>query len=300
MKLITADYNSNCQVWNINDGTLLQNTFKQESPILAVAATDDPNKVIVTLLNGRVTLWDIGRNNRLPILLTHKLQIMTSQLLPNDHIATSGLDAKVKVWDLKNLGVYHTLEVEEDVWWMDYSPSSKRLFGIMCNGWVNAKGVMVWNWPDLSVHKKYMLPDGSSRVGIHPDGNIIAYSNGDDFSIQLYDLSKNQNIQKLTHHADLITHINFSPDGSKMITASFDETSKIYDMLDLEKEPINIDFGFSWGGRIEFSDDSKIFALRTTIGADSTTAKIFDTKKGTEIAVLKHESPVRSVFFFKE
>ena len=37
-----------------------------------------------------------------------------------------------------------------------------------------------------------------------------------------------------------------------MITASFDETSKIYDMLDLEKEPINIDFGFSWGGRIEF------------------------------------------------
>ena len=299
MKLITADYNSNCQIWNINDGTLLQNTFKQESPILAVAATDDPNKVIVTLLNGRVTLWDISRNNRLPILLTHKLQIMTSQLLPNDHIATSGLDAKVKVWDLKNLGVYHTLEVEEDVWWMDYSASSKRLFGIMCNGWVNAKGVMVWNWPDLSVHKKYMLPDGSSRVGIHPDGNIIAYSNGDDFSIQLYDLSNNQNIQKLTHHADLITHINFSPDGSKMITASFDETSKIYDMSDLEKEPINIDFGFSWGGRIEFSDDSKIFALRTTIGADSTTAKIFDTKKGSEIAVLKHESPVRSVFFSK-
>ena len=210
MKLITADYNSNCQVWNINDGTLLQNTFKQESPILAVAATDDPNKVIVTLLNGRVTLWDISRNNRLPILLTHNLQIMTSQLLPNDHIATSGLDAKVKVWDLKNLGVYHTLEVEEDVWWMDYSASSKRLFGIMCNGWANAKGVMVWNWPDLSVHKKYMLPDGSSRVGIHPDGNIIAYSNGDDFSIQLYDLSKNQNIQKLTHHADLITHINLS------------------------------------------------------------------------------------------
>ena len=299
MKLITADYNSNCQVWNINDGTLLQNTFKQESPILAVAATDDPNKVIVTLLNGRVTLWDISRNNRLPILLTHKLQIMTSQLLPNDHIATSGLDGKVKVWDLKNLGGYHTLQVEEDVWWMDYSASSKRLFGIMCNGWVNAKGVMVWNWPDLSVHKKYLLPEGSSRVGIHPDGDIIAYSNGDDFSIQLYDLSKDQNIQKLTHHADLITHINFSPDGSKMITASFDETSKIYDMSDLEKEPINIDFGFSWGGRIEFSDDSKIFALRTTIGADSTTAKIFDTKKGSEIAVLKHESPVRSVFFSK-
>ena len=78
MKLITGDYNSNCQVWNINDGTLLQNTFKQESPILAVAATDDPNKVIVTLLNGRVTLWDISRNNRLPILLTHKLQITVS------------------------------------------------------------------------------------------------------------------------------------------------------------------------------------------------------------------------------
>ena len=33
-----------------------QNTFKQESPIIAVAATDNPNKVIVTLLNGRVAL----------------------------------------------------------------------------------------------------------------------------------------------------------------------------------------------------------------------------------------------------
>ena len=68
-------------------------------------------------------------------------------------------------------------------------------------------------------------------------------------------------------------------------------------MSDLKKEPINIDFGFSWGGRIEFSDDSKLFALRTTIGADSTTAKIFDTKNGAQIAALKHESPVRSVFF---
>ena len=298
-KLITGDYNSNCQIWDINKGTLLQNTFKQESPILAVAATEDPNKAIVTLLNGRVALWNISRNNRWPILLTHNLQIMNSQLLPDDHIATSGLDAKVKVWDLKNLGEYNTLNVEEDVWWMDYSASSKRLFGIMCSGWVNAKGVMVWNWPDLSVHKKYMLPEDSSRVGIHPDGNIIAYSKGDDFSIQLYDLGKNQNIQKLTHHADLITHINFSPDGLKMLTASFDETAKVYDMSDLSSEPVSIDFGFSWGGRIEFSDDSKLFALRTTIGADSTTAKIFNTSNGTEIAELIHESPVRSVVFSK-
>ena len=297
MKLITADYNSNCQIWNVNNGTLLQNTFKQESPIIAVAATEDPNKVIVTLLNGRVALWNISRNNRLPILLTHELQVMTSQLLPANQIATAGLDSKVKVWDLNNLGEYKTLEVDEDVWWMDYSVSSKRLFGVMCSGWVSARGIMIWDWPEMTVYKKHMLPESSSRVGIHPNGEIIAYSNGDDFSIQLYDINNNKNIRKFTHHADLITHINFAPNGSALITASFDETAKIYDMSDLKKEPINIDFGFSWGGRIEFSDDSKLFALRTTIGADSTTAKIFDTKNGAQIAALKHESPVRSVFF---
>tara|TARA_B100001029_G_scaffold128242_1_gene107271 strand:+ start:332 stop:3499 length:3168 start_codon:yes stop_codon:yes gene_type:complete len=298
MKLITGDYNSNCQLWNINDGTLLQNTFKQESPILAVGPTNNPNKVVVSLLNGRVTSWDISRNNRLPILLTHELQIMTSQLLPENNIATSGLDGKVKVWDLNNLGEFKTLDVEEDVWWMDYSDSSKRLFGIMCSGWVNANGVMVWNWPELSIHKKYMLPESSSRVGIHPNGKIIAYSNGDDFSITLHDIDKNEDVYKLNDHADIVTHIQFSPDGSKMITASHDETAKIYNMANLQN-PMNINYGFSWGGRIEFSDDGKLFALRTTIGADSTTAKIYSPENGSEIAALKHESPVRSVFFSK-
>jgi WD40 repeat protein/energy-coupling factor transporter ATP-binding protein EcfA2 len=296
-KLIASDYSSNVVIWDVNKGTLLQHTFGQEAPILNIAATENPDEIIVALLNGKIVLWDIKRRNRLPVLFTHNGEIKNSLLLPGDRLVTSGQDAKVKVWDLHTLGEYKELPVEDNVWWMDYSESSKRLYGIMCRSWMNATGVMSWNLPDLTIDKVFKLPPDSSRVGIHPDGNLIAYSNNNVFSVDLYDMESDKLIKKFHHHGDFVAELKFSPDGKKLITACFDELARIYDLSNPSAEPITIEYGFSWGGRIIYSNDGQFFLLRTTIGSDSTAAKLYRVEDGAIQATFVHESAVREAFF---
>ena len=296
-KLITIDYSSRITVWGIHNGLVLQNSTVQESPILMVAPTSDTNEILVALQNGKVTSWDIKQKNRNPVLFTHNRQITNSRLLPDDFLATSGQDAKVKIWSLKNLGQHKVLPVKEDVWDFGFSKTSNKLFGIMAPSWLTASGITIWNWPDLTVHKVHDLPPESSRVAIHPDGELIAYSNKQDFSIELYDLNKQEIVKRFEDHGDFITTVKFSPEGDKLITACFDETARIYNIENLESSPLTIEYGFSYGGGVLFSPDNRYFLLRTTIGADASTAQLYLTETGEKIGVFEHASPVRDAFF---
>ena len=296
-KLIATDYSSRITVWGIQDGLVLQNSTVQESPILRVAPVSNSNEILVALQNGRIISWDIEQKNRQPVLFTHNRQITNSKLLPDDFLATSGQDAKVKVWSLKNLGEHKVLPVKEHVWGFEFSKTSNKLFGIMAPSWMTASGVTIWNWPELTVHEVLDLPPDSSRVGIHPDGNIIAYSNNQDFSIELYDLNKQKVIKRFEDHGDFIETLEFSPKGGKLITACLDETARIYDIKDLDSKPITIEYGFSYGGGVLFSPDNRYFLLRTTIGADASTAELYSTETGNIIGSCEHASPVRDAFF---
>jgi len=296
-KLITIDYSSRITVWGIHNGLVLQNSTVQESPILMVAPTSDTNEILVALQNGKVLSWNIKQKNRHPILFTHNRQIINSLLLPGDRLVTSGQDAKVKVWSLKNLGEHKVLPVEEDVWDFGFSKTSNKLFGITAPSWMTASGVTIWNWPDLTVHKVHDLPAESSRVAIHPDGELIAYSNKQDFSIELYDLNKQEIVKRFEDHGDFVTKLEFSPGGDKLITTCFDETARIYNIENLESSPLTIEYGFSYGGNVSFSPDNRYFLLRTTIGADASTAQLYLTETGEKIGVFEHASPVRDSFF---
>ena len=73
------------------------------------------------------------------------------------------------------------LPVKEDVWHFGFSESSKKLFGFMAPSWFTVSGVTVWNWPDLSV-QNVRIATRISRVAVHPDGILIAYSNKQDIA----------------------------------------------------------------------------------------------------------------------
>ena len=296
-KLIASDYSSRVTVWGIHNGLVLQNATVQESPILGIAPVADPNKVLAALQNGKIISLDIEQKNRRPILFTHNRQVTNSLLLPDDSLATSGQDAKVKIWSLQNLGEHKVLPVKEDVWDFAYSESSKKLFGIMAPSWITASGLAIWNWPDLSVHKIHDLPPETSRVAIHPDGNLIAYANKQDFSVEIYDLSNEKIIKRIDDHGDFVLNLRYSPSGDKLITACIDETARVYNTKDFDAPPTTIEFGYSWGGAIVFSPDNKYFLLRTTIGADAATVDLYSTETGKKIGSCEHASPTREAFF---
>jgi WD40 repeat protein len=299
-KLVASDYSAGIVVWDVKKGTVIQNTMRQESPVLGVSPTLDNNGVYAVLLNGKLISLGVKQRNRLPILLTHERQITNSLMLPDDHLATSGQDGKVKVWNLNNIGEFNVMPVQEDVWKLQYSIEAKELFGVMASSWLTAEGVVSWSWPDLKESKKYIFPKNSSRASVHPNGDLVAYTNKRNYEVKLYSFRQGKVIHTIRDHSDFIPAIEFSPDGKKMITTCMDEQARVYDIEKLDNPPLVITYGFSYGAGVVFSSDSKYFALRTTIGSDATIAKLFAIDDASKIAEFPHDSAVRDLLFSED
>jgi hypothetical protein len=97
----------------------------------------------------------------------------------------------------------------------------------------------------------------------------------------------------LSHAADPFS-VNFSPDGSKIVTGSRDNTARLWDGA--TGKPIGEALLGHEGSVLSaaFSPDGK----RVVTGSNDTTARLWDAESGKEIAVLKgHVSGVMSAAF---
>jgi WD40 repeat protein len=98
---------------------------------------------------------------------------------------------------------------------------------------------------------------------------------------------------RLVGHDDRVTSAAFSPDGARIVTASLDNTARLWDAA--SGEPIRVLTGHGgWVASAAFSPDG---ARIVTASADNT-ARLWDAASGEPIRVLTgHESAVNSAAF---
>lgn len=93
--------------------------------------------------------------------------------------------------------------------------------GVTVSGWGTALPDEV---PGLQT---YPPPAAMTSVAWHPGGALLATSTGR--SVVLWDLAAGLPLTVLTGHSDLVTSVTFSPDGTRLATASHDRTARIWD-----------------------------------------------------------------------
>ena len=89
----------------------------------------------------------------------------------------------------------------------------------------------------------------------------------------------------------LVGSASFSPDGARIVTASYDGTARVWDAA-TGKEVAVLRHG-DWVGSASFSPDG---AVIVTASKDRT-ARLWEAAAGKEIAVLRHEEAVESAAF---
>ena len=118
---------------------------------------------------------------------------------------------------------------------------------------------------------KRTLLTGANNVAIDPSRHLVIVE-----------------IAVLRGHDELVYSAAFSPDGSRIVTASFDKTARIWDaatgkeiaVLRGHEDDVN---------SAAFSPDGS----RIVTASDDKTARIWDAASGKEIAVLRgHEGTV--------
>ncbi|OWK37818.1 protein kinase domain-containing protein [Fimbriiglobus ruber] len=247
--------------------------------------------------------------------LGHKGWIVQARFSPDGrYVATGSADGTAILWDVSAKTAKHKFgKHRATVHDVAFSKDGTQLATAGTDG-----NVYLWDLtlPDPASAEPVQLRGhigAALGVAFSPDGTRVATA-GFDRTVRVWDPKSGAELppgapktadEKITlrGHANTIWSIAFSPDGSKLVSASFDGTARIWDSspavepafpgaFTLRNSPEKPDEDHRVN-RIAFSTDGSRMATASWDGAVS----VWDAKNGAAIRKLEHEGPVWGVAF---
>lgn len=214
-------------------------------------------------------------------------------------LASTGSDRKAKLWDTSSWLEVETLEDNnDDMNAIAFSPDGRALATATGSSSVAGVESGVKLWDARTGEQVADLSRNAGRiygVAASGDGERIAYIETDTRHtvVNIWDLAKGQK----THTFDLpywLFSVEFSPDGSRLLTAGRDGTARIWDAETGRPFQVPIRAHGDTAFCATYSPDGKRIA---TASADKT-IKIWDAASGRELITLYgHQANVLRVVF---
>jgi WD40 repeat protein len=148
--------------------------------------------------------------------------------------------------------------------------------------------------PDLL--KIVDVPDELQVAAFSPDGTRMVSSNGLDHTLRLWNASTGEQIgHPLDGHTATVNGVAFSPDGNRIVSASFDNTVRLWDVASGKQIGQPLVGHTDWVTAVAFSPDGKRIA---STGADYT-VRLWDVASGKQIGqpLVGHTEWVGAVAF---
>lgn len=127
-------------------------------------------------------------------------------------------------------------------------------------------------------------PTNLTAVALSPDGETLAWAREDN-TIQLVRLSDHQFLHSLAGHTDFVTKLKFTPDGTRLVSASHDTWVRVWDMDGKEVgafQPTGALDWPSWVMGLGISPDGKLLAT----APDDGPVKLWDLATFHKVAEL--------------
>ena len=205
--------------------------FQPHGNYLAVGAGD-----------GAVRLWDGAGDEPVAVLRGHEDFVLDVAFSPDGtQLASAGVDGTVRLWDVRTRSPQAVLRGHETDWVLGlaYSPDGRLLAAASRD-----KAVRLW---DTATHEALaILPHGSLVYGVafSPDGRRLAAGCADN-SIRLWDVATARGaggkevleaeVAELRGHDDYVHAVAWSPDGTRLLSASGDHTVRAWDSLSAQE-----------------------------------------------------------------
>jgi WD40 repeat protein len=242
--------------------------------------------------DGDVRLWN-AKTEESKIVLTHSGWVPAIEFSADGSmLASTGEDKLIKIYFLKTGETIELSDLEEMACGIAFSPDSKLLAAAS-----NDNSIRLWDLTKKTSQVLYRHDHGANDVTFSKDGRLLA-SVGSDLKVRLWDISQNKSMgvlptgmegyrlwffpgdsrlavvgqtasievldlngksERWAGHSRGVSDIDFSADGTEMVSSSFDGTLRFWDLATQTSRPLKMQ-NAKVAGVAFFPDGKKVVA----------------------------------------
>jgi WD40 repeat protein/serine/threonine protein kinase len=228
-RLATAGHDRTVKVWAAATGQELRQLQGHAGLVRAVAFSPDGSRLASASHDWTVKVWDVGTGQDLLTLRGHRHPVAGVAFSPDgSRLASASYDRTVKLWDARTGGEIFTLKGHSGwIQGLAFSPDGAWL---ATSSFVE-EAVHIW---EVTTGRKLFTCKGPTKgvwsVAFAPDGTKLV-AGGQDGILKVWGMTAGDEPLTLQGHT-AISHVTFSPDGTRLATAGFgDRSVKIWDAL---------------------------------------------------------------------
>ncbi len=222
------------QIWEAGTGRLQQRYSGHSNYVGTLVWSPDGTLIASGSNDTTVQVWEAKTGTLLYTYRGHSAPVKSVDWSPDGmSIASASLDTTVQVWRASDGTPLYRYDghQQEEVWAVAWSPDGKQIASGGHDGTVQI-------WQPLAETEVRISPhhtDGVNTLAWSPNGRYVASGSGNtkypkksqDTTVQIWDLLDSV-IYSYTGHHSVVEAVAWSPDSTRIVSASDDHTARVW------------------------------------------------------------------------